>query len=160
MYRRAVHGESPQDAASSDERGNRLAMVAGVVLLDADGRERQVFGPGDDLTVEIDIVPQAPIDDWCVGCAVNDDRDVMLFGTNTVLREMELPALAGPTKVRFRFGRIPLAEGAYHVTVALTSKDYGTDYHWKDKARSFQAVRTGPDVGLLSVPITIAVEGT
>lgn len=157
-YRKAVHGEAHLEAAPFEERGTREVVILGVELRDRDGQKRQMFTTGEDLVVVVDVYAPSPVSDPVVGCAIYDDREQEVFGTNTAIRQRDLGTLDGKMRVTFTLRGLPLATGTYSVTVGVHTRDERTAYHWQEKAYRFQCVSMGTDAGYLRLPLDIDVE--
>ena len=61
----------------------------------------------------------------------------------------------GDGVVSFEFGRVPLLDGDYLVTLAIQTTDEGTVYDWRECAWSFSVMNPSRSVGIVSLPIDI-----
>jgi ABC-2 type transport system ATP-binding protein len=141
-FRETIHGEAHLEAAPMQERGTREALIRAVRLTDRGGVEKQTFLPSDELVVEVDVEFPRPIDDPVVGIGIYDERDLLVFGTNTALDEVSLGSPRGTLRVRFGCRRMPILGGRYRLTVGVHSRDGRTTYHWQEKMYVFQCVKT------------------
>ncbi len=157
-FRETLHGESHIEATPGEERGNRQVQILRVALTDGNGHEREVFRAGEDLHVSIDLDAPEPVVDPMVGIAVYDDKDDLVFGTNSDLLNTPLGTLHGKTRVRFSCGGLPMQDGRYLVTIGVTTKDHRTVYHWQEKAYPFVCERIGLADGRLAIPVIMEVE--
>jgi ABC-2 type transport system ATP-binding protein len=121
----------------TEEEGTRRVEVVKVVLADGFHRPKDVFSPGDDLTIEMDCVAAEPTDDWVCGVAIYNQLDLLVYGTNTKLLGIRLDPIEGRRRVRFSFRDIPLTEAQYFVTVAVHPRT-GPEYHRLDRTTSFR----------------------
>ncbi len=155
--RQTLHGESHTEAAAGEERGNRRITIHRVAIADGDGRERDVFRPGDDLQIIIDLEAPEPVEDVMVGIGISDDRD-LIIGTNSELQGRPLSVVHGKARIRFICRSLPMQDRRYLITVGVTSKDSETVYHWQERYYSFICERTGLSDGILDIPVTMEVE--
>ena len=144
-------------AAEDDVRGTRQVEITEVIFTDGHGQPKERFDPGDELGLELVLKAREPVDDPAVGVAIYNHLDTLIYGTNTVLRGVDLGRVEGCRRIRFGFGRIPMVEGQYFVTVAVHSRDETTQYHWLERQRSFKVFGEASDPGVLHLDATVEV---
>ena len=157
-FRQRLHGDAHIEAAPGEERGDRRVRIHRVQLTDGEGRERQSFKAGDDLQIVVDLEAPHPIEDPMVGVAVHDERDSLIFGTNSGIEQVPLGTLHGKCRMRFLWRNIPIRAGGYAVTVGVTTRDHRTVYHWQEKMYMFRCEPDDLRAGALAGPMTITVE--
>ena len=157
-FRESLHGAAHLEALPQEERGTYDVRMAEVRIFGEEGTERQIFSPGESLEIDVVLQTQKPIDDAAIGFAFYDDRDAMVFSTNTVLEQMSLGVIDGKTRVRFKVPAIPLLSGRYHLTIGVHSEDNQTAYHWREKAWAIRIVSTGAELGFVDFNAKIEVE--
>ena len=59
----------------------------------------------------------------------------------------------------FRIPHLSMLDGRYFLSVAACTRDYKTDYHWKDKFYFFDVKSPGKDSGYLTMDCEITWEG-
>lgn len=143
--------------APPDEFGSRRLEIAKVIVTDGSGSPRDRFEPGDDLGCELEVVAHRPTDDWVAGIAIYNHLDVLVYGTNTKIRDVALPPLDGRRRVRFGFGAIPMVEGTYTVTVAVHNRAETEQYHRLEHTASFKVFSPTGEPGVLHMNTDIAV---
>ena len=109
--------------------------------------------PDEALTIRIGYTAKEPTDDLLVGIAVHDQEGNLLFGTNTKLLDVKVPPANGAGEMSFDFGRVPLLDGTYLVTLALQTIDEGTVYDWREQQFSFSVLNPEQSVGLVALPV-------
>ncbi len=150
----AAAGEAPPPpgpSAPAVERprrwGDRSAEIAGCRLLDATGSERYAFQSGETLTVEIDVVPRRPLDDFVFGIGLFTPEDHCVHGTNTDVDGFVPELLDAPAIVRVSLLRCDLGAGTYLLDLAIHSRR-GTPYdYWRGACR-FRVDSPVADVGV------------
>ena len=70
---------------------------------------------------------------------------------------MSVDPISGKRTVRFRFDRLPVADGQYFVDIAV-HPNFGPAYHRIDRAVSFQIKNTANDAGVLALSPTIEID--
>jgi ABC-type polysaccharide/polyol phosphate transport system ATPase subunit len=157
------HGQAPADAGAApgtapgeDDAGHvyregrwgdRDVEIARVRLLDARGRERHVYVPGEPLTLAMDVKARKPTSDFVFGMGLFTADGVAVYGTNTHLEDFIPEALEGEAEVRFEIGALRLVEGSYLLDVAAHKRD-GTPYDYHRGLYSFRVRSHTKDVGV------------
>ncbi len=139
------------------ESHDHLITISKVRTVDSSGKSANHYDVGDTLGVEFELTAETLVDDWAFGIALTDASGLLIYGTNTVLQNLEVGTLRGTRTVRFRFDQLPVSEGQYFVTVAVHPK-MGRDYHRIDRATSFQVANTSTDPGVLALSPKIEIE--
>jgi ABC-2 type transport system ATP-binding protein len=157
-YKESLFGDLQAEPGMREERSTGDIRIISVSIRDAEGKERQVFQPGEDVEVVIDLEAPKPVEDPVVGVAIFNDRDLLVFGANTDLRQVPLGTVYGKVRLRFAFRRVPLIDGTYEITIGVHSRDHRIGYHWQERAYRFRAINPTPDVGFVHAPADISVE--
>jgi len=121
------------------------------------GAGQQVYPVGSSLSIEFDVTAERETADWAAGVALTDASGLLVYGTNTVVQNLSVPALRGTRTVRFRFDQLPVADGQYFVDLAVHPR-MGPDYHRIDRAVSFQISNDANDAGVLALSPKIEIE--
>lgn len=150
----AEEAGSDPEVVGSDQR----VRIVRTTVTDADGEPTDRFAPGDDLGIELEIEADERVDDLVVGTALLNHLDLTVYGTNTSLMGQELEPLQGRRRVRFVFGRIPLVEGQYFVTVAVHPR-VGPEYHRLDRTVAFKVYSSSGQDGVVHMEPTFQVVG-
>lgn len=158
VFRDTLHGESHIEVSPGEERGNRRISILRVQLTGADGREREVYRPGEQLVVSIDMEAAEPVSDPVVGIAIYDDKDELVLGTNSDILGKPFETVHGKARVRFVCDDLPMQGGRYLVTVGINTRDERTVYHWQERFYAFVCERTGLADGFLEIPVRLEVE--
>ncbi len=127
--------------------GSRDVEIREVKLLDAAGRERHVYVPGEPLTVVMRAHARDEVSDFVFGVGFFTAEGVSVYGTNTDLEDYEPRAFVGDGEVRFEIEELRLVEGTYLVDVAAHRKD-GTPYDYHRGLYSFRVKSRVKDVGV------------
>ena len=127
--------------------GSREVEIAAVRLLDAQGRERHVYMPGETLTVALRVRAAVPVEDFVFGLGLFSAEGVNVYGTNTDLEDWKPRRLAGEAEVSLVLEDLRLTEGTYLLDVAAHRRD-GTPYDYHRGLYSFRMKSRVKDVGL------------
>jgi ABC-type polysaccharide/polyol phosphate transport system ATPase subunit len=127
--------------------GGRKIEIAAVRLLDAQGRERHVFVPGEAVTVALSVRAPEAVSDFVFGVGFFSADGVNVYGTNTDIEGYASRRLAGEAEVRLHIEALNLVEGTYLVDVAAHRRD-GTPYDYHRGLHSLRMKSRVRDVGL------------
>jgi ABC-type polysaccharide/polyol phosphate transport system ATPase subunit len=127
--------------------GSREVEIRGLRFLDAHGRERHVYVPGETVSLELSVAAAAAVDDFVFGVGLFSADGTSVYGTNTDLEGFRPARLAGEARVRLVLERLSLVEGTYFVDVAAHKRD-GTPYDYHRGLHSFRVKSRLKDVGL------------
>jgi ABC-type multidrug transport system ATPase subunit len=143
-----------ESAAPAGERGyhqgrwgSREVEITGVRLLDARGRERHVYVPGESLTVALTVRAEKEVEDFVFGLGLFTADGVSVYGTNTDIEEWVPESFAGTGEVRLVLEDLRLPEGSYLVDVATHKRD-GTPYDYHRGLYSFRVKSRTKDMGV------------
>jgi ABC-2 type transport system ATP-binding protein len=144
-------------ASEEDVRGTRQIEVVEMQFTDGEGHQKDRFEPGDHLGFEVVLEPHEPITDPVVGVAIYNHLDTLMYGTNTMLRNVSIGTVDRRKRVRFDFGNVPMVEGQYFVTVAVHNRDETVQYHWLERQLSFKVFSPTAEPGVIHFQTAIEV---
>jgi ABC-type polysaccharide/polyol phosphate transport system ATPase subunit len=132
--------ESPEElGAGLREWGSGEVRVAGVQLSGADAKPRKVFVSAEPVTITLQLhgeqaLPAAPV----LSLEVRDTNGSLLGANQRELGELGWDGSPGERELRFVIERLPLGEGEYQISVALTDAAGTHQYHRIDAAERFE----------------------
>ena len=139
------------------EEGSKEIEITGTRLLSAQGPVTGPLGPGDRLTLEVDLAVHAAVEDPVVSIALHDGTNNFVFGADTAQEGMSLGTLTAPTTLRFALGPLPFTSGKYWITVGVHSRDNQRTYHVQEQRCSFEVRRVEDRREQFYMPVTIEV---
>ena len=116
---------------------------------------RQWLLPDEPMTVRVSYHAAQQTDDLLFGIAIYDQQGNHIFGTNTKIVGVPVPALEGDGEMTFEFDHVPLLDGTYLVTLAVQSTDEGTVYDWLEQQHQFSVMNPSRAAGLVSFPVDV-----
>jgi lipopolysaccharide transport system ATP-binding protein len=117
-----------------------IPMFDRIRLLDDSGRSKDTFESGDTLVIELRIFAGERVDDPQIGIGVNDRLGQRVFTVGSY-HSLTLPTVAGSDVVRCRIDDLPLAPGAYSLTLAGGPVGNSTQ-DWLQYAVGFRVVES------------------
>jgi ABC-type polysaccharide/polyol phosphate transport system ATPase subunit len=143
----AAPGAGPATGYRPGRWGRREIEIRAVRLVDARGRERHVFVPGETVTLVLSVHAREPVDDFVFGVGLFSAEGANVYGTNTDIEGFTPRRLAGDAEVRLALEGLSLVEGTYLVDLAAHRRD-GTPYDYLRGQHSFRVKSRVKDVGL------------
>ncbi len=144
----AGDGEAPLAGGYRPGRwGSREVEIRSVRLLDARGRERHVFVPGETVTLVLSVHAASPVADFVFGVGLFSAEGTNVYGTNTDIEGFVPRRIEGDAEVRLALEGLSLVEGTYLLDLAAHRRD-GTPYDYLRGQHSFRVKSRTKDVGL------------
>jgi ABC-type polysaccharide/polyol phosphate transport system ATPase subunit len=141
-------GSSPAVSGYRPGRwGGREVEIRDVRFLDAAGRERHVFVPGEAVALALTAEASRPIEDFVFGVGLFSVEGTNVWGTNTEIEGFVPRRIEGRAEVRLELASLSLVEGTYLVDIAVHKRD-GTPYDYHRGLYSFRVKSRVKDVGL------------
>jgi ABC-2 type transport system ATP-binding protein len=144
------------DAAAGDADQSRPVRLTEVTAFYPEVNERRYLLPGETLVVRAGYQASAAAENSVFSIEVRMDDGTMLFRTDTEILGLTCDVPAGPGAIDFHFESLPLFDGSYDVNVGITGPG-GTLYDWREPACQFEVMNPGRSVGLVAVPVRVAV---
>jgi ABC-type polysaccharide/polyol phosphate transport system ATPase subunit len=148
-YRRLLAADVNPDELSAGLRewGNGDARVVSAQLLDSDGEERMQFAAGEPATVRLVVVAQEGVTAPRVSLELRDDGGLVLGSASQDTRELGWSGATGERELLFSLDRLPLADGRFHLRIALVDAEHGTLQHSLEDALRFFVFPSGGEHG-------------
>jgi ABC-type polysaccharide/polyol phosphate transport system ATPase subunit len=147
-YRRLLAADANPEELESGLRewGTGEARIVAAEQLDADGDPRLQFAAGEPLTVRLVVDAPHGLAPPHVSLELRDDGGLVLGSAAKDTAELRWNG-GGERELRFRIDRLPLADGRFHLRLALT--DGERLLHTLDDALRFFVVPAGDETGLV-----------
>ena len=149
-----VDAVSATDTPTEQARrwGSREIEITSVTMLSADLEEKKIFHPDDEIRIKIDYTRHQPVRDVVFGVGIHRQDGISVFGTNTDIDGITLPALLDRGSITFVIAKNMLSDSKYVLDIACHRADgYPYDYH--QKVSEFAVRHHGKQVGVY-VPTT------
>lgn len=134
------------------EWGTGEARIETVITEDATGRPTDTFQAGDTLRCRIRYQAQHRIENPVFGFAVADTTARVVFGSNTQIGGVRIPAIAGAGEIVLVLQNLPFGSGNYLLSFSLHSADHRTNYHRLDHYFSISVVNPDSFEGICRIP--------
>ena len=155
-YRRLLAADANPDelGAGLREWGSGEARIESAELLDASGDSRLQFAAGEPMTVSLVVAAEPDLAPPRVSLELRDDGGLVLASASHDTAELGWSSAAGRCELRFDVERLPLADGRFHLRLALVDAAQGRLLHSLEDALRFFVFPVGDDAG------TVLLDGT
>ena len=100
----------------------------------------------------------APVDDPVFTLTIYDAEGRLLHGSSTASESIATGHFDTSGQVEFAFGQIPLLDGEYAITLAVTSSDGEYIYDWHEQRYRFSVRDPKRGFGSVEFPVEISVD--
>ena len=116
--------------------GSGEAEILRVSISDLDGKSEGPFISGNPMKVLVETEAFTPLDEIVVGLRITDLHGNPIWGSNTRRQGFNIPRQFGRRDYLFEIPELPLLEGTYDLTVAISDSSEVHAYdHWDRKIR-------------------------
>jgi ABC-type polysaccharide/polyol phosphate transport system ATPase subunit len=127
--------ERPDElGAGLSEWGSGEVRVGEVLLEDADGNERRQYLSGEPFVVRLRLDANAPLPPPRVSLELREANGFLIGAVVQDTAELGWETAAGERWLRFELERLPLADGRFHLSVALSDQEGTRLYHRHERA--------------------------
>jgi lipopolysaccharide transport system ATP-binding protein len=142
--------------------GTGEVSLTEIGLIDEMGQPLDIVTVGQKVTLRVNVMTHANIDELVLGYVIKDRLGQSIFGTNTHHYEQPLLAIEADQSVEFQFEfKANLGPGTYSIAIAAHSQDnhLANNYEWRDQAFIFNMVNANKPVfvGMSWLPPKIKV---
>ena len=156
LYRERVASEESQTRLASappEGAGPRIgsgqAVVEGVVLRDAQGRETRRLRSGEPASVELTVRAREPLADFVFGVGISTIAGSPVLGVNTDGDGLWPEDFSGEARVVLEIPALDLAPGLYSLDVAVHARG-GAPYDYRRDLLRFEVTSERPSLGVWS----------
>jgi len=154
----AYTGGTYQETSSPGEGvanrwGTGEVRVSSVTIHDRDGRPTEVVESGAPITIVVELSAHMRVETPVIRVMITTPHGHVVWGTTTQRGAATLRVLEGATTARLTMPALPLLEGGYHVSVAVTDSTGSTEYDHCERWLRFQVHQSDfADTGIVSIP--------
>jgi len=154
----SMAAEPKRESELGERWGSGEARITDVTFLDSLGHELKYLTTFDHTVIRIGVNSHLPIADPVVGVRITHLNGQNVWGTNTRRRAVTIPIVNGNAVIKLAIPHLPLLEGTYELTIALSdSSELHTYDHWEKKIRFDVHQHDTFDEGLVTVESTWSV---
>jgi hypothetical protein len=161
----AYQGQSHQATRVEGELGQRWgsgeAQIVSVQLLDDANQPLEVLTTMETAKIRVDLTAHMPIQDPVVTVRIDTLTGHPVWGSSTRRNGKSMGLVEGPASVEVAIPSVPLLEGVYDLTVAVTDHTEMSPYdHWEKRVRFEVRQYKAYDLGTVHIPAEWSISGT
>jgi hypothetical protein len=142
-----------EDSGTKTRWGSGDAQVTQVALTDATDRPIESLVSGGELRVSIELNSYVRLESPVIHVRLETMTGELVWSTSTQRGTATLRVLDGPARAVLHVPQVPLAEGTYYVSVAITDATGGTEYdHCQHWAKMHVTDGQANDQGIVAMP--------
>jgi ABC-2 type transport system ATP-binding protein len=134
--------------------------ITGVTSSHPGNGDRPYAVTGEPLTITLHYTSAAPSDSASFVVELRDERETTLLRTVSGDLDTHLSIPAGNGSVSFHYDSFPFLDGAYAVSAGVEHRAGGELFDWKESAAKVEVMNPTKSVGLVSLPVSVRVEGS
>ena len=152
-YYAASHDALPVDDNEIGQRwGSGEVSISKIQLLNQNGVAQRVFQTGERLAISIDYTSQMAIPSANVSVGITHLHGTGIWGTSTEKNSIKVPVTVGPNSLRLELASLPLLNGTYDLTIAITDQSGVHEFdHWEKRVRFDVNQGDIYDIGLIDI---------
>ena len=160
----AYRGESHDAKKSDDEFGSRWGsgeiQITSVELIGSDGERVEHPRTLDPLTIRVHVVAHAPIQDTVLVAKIDQLGGHTVWQSSTRRNGLSIGRIEQSATIDLAFPELPLLEGTYELTLAITNQTEIQPYDWWERRIRFDVRQyINADQGVVHIPTTWTVDG-
>jgi len=157
-------GDSHQAERVEGEQGSRWgsgeAQIVHVEIHGADGKPTAVLTTLEPAKIHVELNAHTPLQDTVVSVRIDSLSGGPVWGTSTRRSGRTIGLIDGPAAVDIQIPSLPLLEGVYDLTVAITDHTEVHPYdHWDRRLRFEVRQYKSYDTGVVSIPVEWSITG-
>ncbi len=132
----SLDAQPRKDGEIGDRWGTGEAQILSVQFLDSNGEHLPYLTTGRPVTVRVSFTTHLPISNPVMGIRVTHLNGVNVWGANTKRRATFISRISGPGHIDVEIPALPILEGTYELTVAISDQSEIHAYdHWEKRIR-------------------------
>ena len=147
-----------EEYLKTKRHGNELIKIRNVQIQDEDGQVTTKIQTGSTLSIPISFEAEDEASDLVVGISIRNLMGLVVYGTNTLLLNIEMPKVSRGQAFEVSFN-VPcfLNKGIYSLTVAIHSME-GVSHDWIDDILIFEVINSNNCHGLVDLRPSVLIK--
>jgi len=135
--------------------GTGRVSISTIELLNKNNQPSEVFDNGTPLTIRVSYSSHAPINDLVVSIRISTLSGIDVWKGTSLNNGLAISKTLGSGMISMTIPQLPLLEGCYLVSVALTNPSESTEFdHWQDCYKFDVHQVDNLDEGIVAFPTT------
>ena len=160
----AYRGDSHDAVTTPEEFGSRWGsgeiQISSVEMFDGEGQPVEHPRTLDPMTIRVNVTAHAPIQDSVLVAKIDQLGGHTVWQSSTRRNGVSVGLIKDAATIELKFPALPLLEGTYELTLALTNQTEVQPYDWWERRIRFDVRQyVSGDHGVVHIPTTWTVEG-
>ena len=160
----AYRGENFVDVPSRNEFGSRWGsgqiQIDSAEILDQEGKSTEYYRTLDEMTIRVNVTAHKPTQDPVLLAQIDRLDGPTVWQSSTRRNGLSIGLIKEKASIELKFPSLPLLEGTYELTLALTDHTEAQHYdYWERRIRFDVRQYVSGDHGLVSIPTSWFVFG-
>jgi ABC-type polysaccharide/polyol phosphate transport system ATPase subunit len=135
-----------------EERKNKVAEITNVEFLDKDGRVKNVFETGEDMSIRVYFKHQnKKVENVNFGVAMSDLENKYIFGINTIIDKIDTRKYLEQGYFQIDYSDLPLKTNSYYVKVGVFGENDNTVYDFLGRSDIFEMISRNQNQGSVEI---------
>jgi lipopolysaccharide transport system ATP-binding protein len=143
--------ENMESKEHEEEKKDKVAEITKVEFLDKDGKEKNVFETGDDLSIRVYFKQNKDISAVNFGIALFNQENDYIFGINTIIDKIDTKRYIENGYCQIDYSSIPLKTNTYFIKSGIFGENDKLTYDFLDKSKIFKVVSKNENQGLVEL---------
>ncbi|HLG92579.1 MAG TPA: ABC transporter ATP-binding protein [Acidimicrobiales bacterium] len=145
------------EAAPATRPGWRQVAIDHVEVEHPGTGSRPYLLSGEPMTVRASFHAERRVEDAVFSITITDARGELVYKADTAILGRGPTPLEGAGRVVFSFTEVPLLDGAFDVSLGVSSQDGGTLYEWQETCARFEVMNPARTTGSVLLPVSVDV---
>lgn len=134
-----------------EERKNKVAEITGVEFLDKEGKVKNVFETGEDLSVRVYFKQRNKAEILNFGIAIHNQEDNYIFGINTILDRVDTRKYLKDGYFQVNYNNLSLKTNSYYIKAGIFGKNDLEIYDFLYKSNPFNIISRNQNQGIVEL---------
>lgn len=129
----------------------KVAEIMNVEFLDKDGKEKNVFETGEDMSIRVYFKQNKKSDVLNFGLAIFNQENQYIFGVNNITEKFNGNKYIEKGYFCVNFNNIPMRTDSYYTKAGIWGKTVNTLYDFIDRSSSFKVFSKDQNQGMINI---------
>lgn len=137
----------------SDKKGinNKIAEINEAKFFDRDGKEKNVFETGDDVSIKVYFKNNKKRGKLNFGLAIFDHDGHYVFGINTIIDKIDTEKYVNDGCCQIDYKNIPLKTNSYYISFAIYGENESVAFDYVPKLNVFKVFSRDKNFGMVNI---------
>lgn len=137
-----------------EERKNKVAEIIKVEFLDKNGKEKNVFETGEDISIRVCFKKYKDVPVLNFGIAIYDQENKYIFGINTMIDKINTKKYLESGYFQVNYKNLPIKTNLYNIKSAIFGETDVKIYDFLNKSNGFKVISKNQNQGLVEINYT------